>query len=304
MKGKGVHREVMGAIVAELERGVLPWAPPWERSEEGGGIPFNYHTGRPYSRGNVLLLWMAMKEHGFTSPAFVTYRQAHEAGGHVLKGETGVPLVFWAPGARKKESDDEEGRRAPVLRRFTVFNVAQTSIEGADKVKAPTLDLTCGDVIEAHGVDVRVGGVRAYYSPSGDFVRMPPREKFVSREAYEAVLLHEAVHWTGHESRCARPRVIEGDRESLAREELVAEIGSAFMSARLGLPYRPTHATYIEHFLKLLQSDERELFRAAKEADRAVEYLHARLREREHPRVVERENARERLEDPGERGRA
>ncbi|MGB5809552.1 MAG: ArdC family protein, partial [Polyangiales bacterium] len=124
MRGKEIQQDIMATIVAELESGVLPWAPPWESGGGFAGIPFNYQTRRPYSGGNVLLLWTAMKHHGFVSPAFVTYRQAREAGGHVLKGERGVSLVYWNPtGASTTGDDDNEGRRFPVLRRFRVFNV-------------------------------------------------------------------------------------------------------------------------------------------------------------------------------------
>lgn len=280
MRGKDIQQEIMATILAELENGVLPWAPPWQSDGGSIGIPFNYQTRRPYSRGNVLLLWTAMKHHGFRSPAFVTYRQAREEGGHVLKGETGVSLVYWNPTGRSKTDDDDNEHRFPVLRRFRVFNVAQTNLEGAEKVKPQTLDLSCAEILQAHEVDVRVGGDRAYYSPGGDFIRMPPRKSFKSREAYEAVLLHETVHWTGHRSRCDRDQSHRENEQAYAREELVAEIGSAFLCARLGLSYRPTHASYIEHWLNLLKSDTRELFRAAKQADRAVGFLEGRLRQR------------------------
>lgn len=282
MRGKEIQQDIMATIVAELENGVLPWAPPWESGGGFSGIPFNYQTRQPYSGGNVLLLWTAMKHHGFVSPAFVTYRQAREAGGHVLKGERGVSLVYWNPtGASQTRDEDEEGRRFPVLRRFRVFNVAQTNLGGVDNVRPETLDLSCAEILRNHEVDVRVGGDRAYYSPGADFIRMPPRSRFESREAYEAVLLHETVHWTGHVTRCSREQPgPEEDRKGYAREELVAEIGSAFLSARLGLPYRPTHASYIDHWLNLLKSDARELARAARQADRALQFLEAPLRER------------------------
>lgn len=293
MRGKDIQAEIMATIVAELENGVLPWAPPWHSEGNVAGIPFNYQTRRPYSRGNVLLLWTAMKHHGFVSPAFVTYRQAREAGGHVLKGETGLSLVYWNPTGRCKNEGEEE-RRLPVLRRFRVFNVAQTNLEGADQVRPETLDLSCAEILRTHEVDVRVGGHRAYYSGAGDFIRMPPRSSFESRQAYEAVLLHETIHWTGHASRCGREQPSRENREGYAREELTAEIGSAFLSARLGLPYRPTHASYIDHWLNLLRSDTRELFRAARQADRAVRFLEAPLRQRGLVTDVEQSHDRSR----------
>lgn len=294
-KGKGTHSlasknlydEIAETILSDLEQGVVPWSPPW--TSQGGpvGIPVNATTGRTYSGGNIFLLWAAMKRLGFARPAFITFRQCKEAGSTVLKGERGVGLVYWNPeGARTTEQDGKE-RLVPVLRRFTVFNVQQTTLEGTEAVTANVTELSCAKLLSAHGVDVRVGADRAYYDPSGDFVRMPPKQRFESEQAYEAVLLHELVHWTADKARCDRPEARDREKESYAREELVAEMGSAFLCARLGMKYEVRHSAYIESWLKMFRGDRREFFRAASAAQKAVEFLEQPLLEQ--TRIAARE---------------
>jgi antirestriction protein ArdC len=282
-----LYARVTGRIVADLEAGVRPWFKPWSAGHAAGRItrPLR-HNGTPYSGINVLLLWSEAMARGFTAPLWMTFRQALQLGAHVRKGETGS-LVVYADRVIKKETDEkgeDVERSIPFLKGYTVFNVEQ--IDGLPALyiapAAPVLDPVSRIVIaeafvKATGFDIRHGGARAYYAEGPDYVQMPPFESFRDAESYYATLLHEATHATKHPKRVDRDmgRKRWGD-EGYAREELVAELGSAFLSADLGLTPepRPDHASYIASWLKVLKDDKRFIFTAAAHAQRATDFLH------------------------------
>jgi antirestriction protein ArdC len=286
---KDVYQRITDQIVAELEQGVRPWLKPWDAEHAAGRItrPLRFN-GVPYQGINVLMLWGEAVAKGFAAPVWMTFRQAQELGGHVRKGEKGS-LVVYADRIRRTETDEvtgeEEEREIPFLKGYSVFCVDQ--IEGLPEryyAKAePRLDPVqridhAERFFAATGADIRYGGNQAYYSVTHDYVQMPPFECFRDAESFYATLGHEIVHHTRHPSRLDRDfgRKRWGD-EGYAAEELVAELGSAFLCADLDLTPEPRedHAAYIASWAKVLKNDKRAIFTAASHAQRAADYLHS-----------------------------
>ncbi|MCP5299083.1 MAG: DUF1738 domain-containing protein [Chromatiaceae bacterium] len=282
-----VYTRVTDKIIADLEQGVRPWMKPWNADHAAGRItkPLR-HNGQPYNGINILMLWSAAVSEGFSAPIWMTFRQAKELGGHVRKGEKGE-LVVYANTITRTETDTASGEEIdqaiPFMKGYTVFNVDQ--IEGLPshyyQLAEPVLDpVQRIDHVEsffaATGAEIRHGGNMAYYTITDDYIQMPPFESFRDAESYYATLAHETTHWTRHGSRLERDfgRKRFGD-EGYAREELVAELGSAFLSADLGLTpeVRDDHSAYIESWLKVLKGDKRAIFSAAAHAQRAVDFL-------------------------------
>ena len=282
-----IYERVTNKIIADLEQGELTWLKPWSAGNMQGKItkPLR-HNGVPYSGINILMLWGASIEAGYLSPYWMTFKQAKELGAHVKKGERGNLVVYANTITKTEEQDDgsEEERKIPYLKGYSVFNVEQ--IEGLPehcytKPKAiidPTRRIQHAESFFAStGADIRHGGNSAHYSGGSDHVQMPFFEAFRSPQAYCATLAHELTHWTKHPKRLDREfgRKRWGD-EGYAREELVAELGAAFLCADLELAPEPRadHAAYIQSWLKVLQNDKRAIFSAAAHAQRAADFLH------------------------------
>ena len=284
-----LYTRVTQAIVADLEAGVRPWTKPWSAEQLAGRISRPLRsTGEAYSGINVILLWAEAVAQGYAAPIWITFRQALALGGHVRKGERGATVVYANTFSRTETGDDGQDveRKIPFLKAYTVFNVEQVHGLPAHfyAVAEPKLDTAQRiDQAEAFfattGADIRHGGDRAYYAIHPDYVQVPPFETFADPEAYYATLAHESTHWTRHPTRLDRDfgRKRWGD-DGYAREELVAELGAAFLCADLGLELtpRPDHASYIASWLGVLQDDRCFIFTAAAHAQRAVEYLQAR----------------------------
>ncbi|MFN3669575.1 MAG: ArdC family protein [Brevundimonas sp.] len=278
-----LYTRITDRIVAQLESGVRPWTRPWTASTSVSR-PLR-HDGTPYSGVNVLLLWAEAAERGYSRSTWMTFRQALALGAHVRKGERGATVVYANQLVRSEPDETGEAveRRIPFLKAYTVFNVEQIEGLPAGFAPAPTPAVNPDRRI-AHaeaffrgcGVEVRHGGGCAFYAPGPDYVQMPPFESFRGADDYYATLGHEATHWTRHPSRLDRDfgRRRHGD-EGYAREELVAEIGAAFLCADLGLALEPRedHAAYIASWLEVLRGDRRFIFTAAAHAQRAVDYL-------------------------------
>jgi len=282
-----VYERITNRIVAELEQGVRPWFKPWNAEHAAGRItrPLRFN-GVPYQGINVLMLWGEAVAKGYAAPIWMTFKQALELGGHVRKGEKGS-LVVYADRIRRTETDADTGeeidREIPFLKGYTVFCVDQIEDLPAQfySPAEPRLDPVqrierADSFFAATGADIRHGGNQAYYSITHDHVQMPPFESFRDAESYYATLAHECTHWTRHPSRLEREfgRKRWGD-EGYAMEELVAELGSAFLSADLDLCLQPRadHAAYIASWLKVLKNDKRAIFTAASHAQRAADYL-------------------------------
>lgn len=284
-----VYQRVTNTIIADLEQGIRTWMKPWSAKHAAGPItrPLR-HNGEAYRGINILMLWVAALEIGYTAPFWMTYRQARELGGQVRKGEKGSLIVYADRITRSEESPEGEQveREIPFLKGYTVFNVEQ--IEGlpthyyakaADPLPESERIGRVNSFIGAVGATIKHGGNRAYYAPTTDYVQLPPFEAFKDKESYYATALHELTHWTGHRDRLARDfgAVRFGD-EGYAREELVAELASAFLCVDLAITpaIRDDHSAYIANWLKILQGDKRAIFQAAAHAQRAADYLHER----------------------------
>ena len=283
-----VHARITARILADLERGVRPWMKPWDAGNASGRIvrPLRA-TGQPYRGINTLMLWMSALERGFASPYWMSYRQAQALDGQVRRGEHGTLVVFAGTVTRAEPGEDgrESEREIPFLKGYTVFNAEQ--VDGLpDRFRAappepaaPMQRIAAAERFFAGtGAEIRHGGVKAFYALGGDYVQMPPFETFRDAESHAATLGHEIVHWTRHPNRLNRDfgRTRWGDA-GYAAEELVAEIGSAFLCADLGITpeVREDHAAYIATWLGVLRNDTRVIAGAAAHAQRAVDVLHA-----------------------------
>ena len=280
-----VYQKITDRIVSELERGVRPWMKPWSVGHGDGRIirPLRAN-GIPYQGINVLMLWSEAVEKGYASSMWMTFRQASELGAHVREGEKGT-LVVYADRITRNETDAETGeetqRDIPFMKGYTVFNTEQIAglpshyyIKPAPRGEAVQRIERAESFFAAAGANVVHGGSRACYVPSTDHVHMPCIDFFRDAESYYATLTHEVTHWTRHPSRLDRDfgRKRFGD-EGYAMEELVAELGSAFLSADLDLTpdVREDHAAYIGSWIKVLRDDKRAIFTAASHAQRAAD---------------------------------
>jgi len=279
-----IHTRITNQILAQLEAGVRPWTQPWTAS--GLASRPLRHDGTPYKGVNVLLLWSEALARGFSAPTWMTFRQALALGGHVRKGERGATVVYADTLVRTETSraGEEETARIPFLKAYTVFNIDQ--IDGLPERHAPQpppavnveARIARAEVFfAACRADIGHGGSMAFYAPGPDRVQMPSFETFRDAESYYAVLGHEMTHWTRHPSRLDRDfgRLRHGD-EGYAREELVAELGAAFLCADLGLTLEPRedHAAYLASWLQVLRNDKRFVVSAAAHAQKAVDHLH------------------------------
>ncbi|PLR35023.1 DNA primase [Chimaeribacter californicus] len=290
-----LFQTVTDKIIKALEKGTSPWRKPWT-SERGlnPGLPANAVTGRSYSGINVMLLWIDMEEKGFRSSRWLTFKQAQDAGGNVRKGEKSSLVTLYKP--FQKPATDDQGRpvvdengdavisRHNFMTSFHLFNVEQC--ENLPEHLSPVLPVTteiervarAEQLVACSGVPVihRYQN-RAFYSPGLDQITMPEAGQFTQPADYYSTLLHELVHSTGHASRLAREGITStshtfGD-PVYGFEELVAEMGAAFLCAELGIQGDVQHDSYIASWLRVLKEDNRAVFRAARFAREAFEYL-------------------------------
>lgn len=282
-----VHQQITDSIIAAIENDTGPVQMPWHKAGVANARPTNIASGNQYRGVNVLALWVAAEVNDFSSGVWGTYRQWQAKGAQVRKGEKSSTIVFY------KELDIEEqnpdtGETEAGTRLFAkasrVFNADQ--VDGFE-LPMPEITAPAASVVEAEtfvrntGAAIQHGGQRAYYHPSEDIIQMPPRDIFIGTEtsspteAYYGVLFHELTHWTGHERRCDRKFGKRFGDDAYAMEELVAELGSAFLSADKGITPEPRddHAAYIEHWLKVMKADKKAIFTAASQAARATDFL-------------------------------
>ncbi len=282
-----VYSRVTNRIIADLEQGVRPWLKPWNGDHAAARITRPLRgNGIPYRGINILLLWVDTIEKGFASNIWMTYKQAADLKAHVRKGEHGS-LVVYADKLTKTETDDageEIEREIPFMKGYTVFNTQQ--IEGLPSQYYPsptarTERLALVESAEAFfantGATFRHGGNRAYYTRSADVIQLPVPEAFKDAESYAAVKAHELTHWTAHPTRLDRELGKRFGDNAYAAEELIAEMGAAFLCADLAVTPEPRedHAAYLDSWLGVLKADKRAIFTAAAQAQRAVDYLHS-----------------------------
>jgi antirestriction protein ArdC len=266
---RDLYSEVSARIIVELERGAAPWVKPWSATA-GNNVPCNAASNRPYSGCNVLLLWMA-EAAGYRTPRYVTFKQALEQGGNVRKGEHRTKVYFVKQLAVRDEQLKDAVRLVPMLREYTVFNVDQCenlpeAVYGSRpmRVRNPdTRDQLADDFLRSTGADIREGHGEAYYVPSRDFISMPAFGAFKGADHFYNVAFHELTHWTGHSSRLSRDLKHRFGSREYAAEELVAELGAAFLSAEFGFDGDVRNAGYIGTWIDLLKADSARSSRRA-----------------------------------------
>jgi antirestriction protein ArdC len=279
-----IHVAITEQVITALEAGTQPWVCPWKESD-GDMAPANLSTRRPYRGVNVLLLNLQTVMHGYISNHWLTYQQSRSLGAQVRKGESGTQVIFYkmhqlgAP--RGSNPDTDVGQQViPLLRTFTVFNASQ--IDGLPPALLEQDIEPCGfwdaggtadGILRESNATIKHGGSRAFYAPTDDFIQLPPQAAFDNATDYYSTALHELTHWTGHPHRCNR---ILGHRHGIdayAFEELVAEMGAAFLTNHCRLPGKLQHASYIASWLHALRNDQRLIFAAAAQAQKAADYL-------------------------------
>lgn len=276
-----LFQRVTNKIIEVIEAGEANGCISWAGQGAAAGLPRNLKTGNAYQGINVLLLWGEAQAKGYTSPYWLTYKQAQELGGNVKKGEKSVECVFWGNFVAKEEGEDgeTEERALKFAKSFYLFNVAQC--EGLQAPDAAPVAVAAWDaheaaerIIKATGASIIEGGAKAYYRPSTDTVHMPDRPRFEQASDYYAVMLHELTHWTSHSERCNRELKGRFGDQAYAAEELIAELGAAFLCAETCVEGTvPGHAGYIKSWLRVLKNDKRAIITAASQAGRAARWL-------------------------------
>jgi len=280
---RDLYAEVSSRIIEQLEQGVAPWQRDWSQTA-GANQVANGITKRPYSGVNVVMLWSAMAANGYGVPRFLTFKQALELGGNVRKGEHGHKVYFVKRLSFKDETagaETDDVRQVTMLREYTVFNVSQCDgIPDTITTLAPVVsrnrdgrDETADEFVKATGAAVLEGHGEACYRPGADNISLPAFTAYRSRDAFYATCFHEMTHWTGHKSRMDRDlRGRFGDRH-YAAEELIAELGAAFLCAEFGFDNGDRHAAYIGNWIELLKHDKRAFFTACSKAQAAADYM-------------------------------
>ncbi len=276
-----IRAEVTGKIIAAIEAGTPPWRRPWTGGTTACAFPLR-SNGQAYRGINILMLWLAAEERGYGAAHWFTYKQAQGNGAQVRKGEQASTVVKYGTVERENEQDIE--RAIPYLRAYRVFNADQidglpeefTRPPEPPKYLGTKPDPTLEDFFAAFGVPVDTSqDPRAYYSPKTDRIHMPPINTFFAAADYFGVLAHEVAHATGHESRLDRFTKFQ-NKSDYAFEELVAEIAACLLGVELAFRPEPDQsAGYIEHWLRALNDDHGFIFKAASEAQKAVDLIHA-----------------------------
>jgi antirestriction protein ArdC len=274
VKRGSVYEVITERIIAMLEAGTVPWQKPWNVQT---GLPRNLISQKFYRGMNVLLLHAMSYE----SPYWLTFRQAKELGGSIKKGEKACPVIF---GKRQETEDEITGEKShyTVLRLYHVFNASQCA--GLKNVPAPaaaptTVNATAEEIVALmpKRPEIKHGLAKAFYSPGVDIVAMPDRARFDTEAGYYATLFHELTHATGHASRLNRPTLMESagfGSNPYCREELVAELGAAFLCGHGGIENTiQNSAAYLQNWLEALQNDNKLIVQAAAQAQKAADFI-------------------------------
>jgi len=275
-----IYQKVTDRIIEQLEAGVAPWVRSW--ASNGNYIPHNAKTGKPYHGVNILMCWATQADKRYTSNAWLTFKQAKELSGHIRKGEKGTSVIFWKFLDKTEKQPDGTDKKLtiPMVKAYTVFNVEQCEDLKLPKRETQDESLTeyerhehIEHVIASTQAEVVYGGDKACYIPAQDKIKMPKLGLFNDPESYYSTHLHELTHWTGHKDRCDRDLSGRFGSESYAAEELVAELGAAFLCAEFGTQGHLQHASYIESWLRVLKQDKRAIFTASSLATKAATFI-------------------------------
>jgi len=296
---RNVYKEITEKIVNALKEGIGPWIRPYE----GSGPHRNAYSGRPYRGINILLLEIEAWKRGFASPLWLTYREAQKLGGYVKRGEKATSVIFWK--IIEVEEKDQNGnpvidpktgrpvvQKIPFARLYYVFNVEQCELSNFQPPESPQPEGLLAKLYALPEVKLQAGTIPAYY-PLKDIIVMPPIKDFKSPDDFWATFLHELTHWTGHESRLNRQLENRFGDQAYAMEEMVAEIGAAFLGAFVGLPIeRLQHPEYISNWIRVLENDSKAVFTASRFAQEACDWLLERVSvEAEEPECEMKEAA-------------
>lgn len=272
-----LYETVTNRIIKDLEAGVAPWTKPWKNGKTNGILPHNGATHRAYNGINVMLLWAERELKGYTTSNWMTYRQALQLGAQVRGGEKSTTVVFTKQ-LLFKDKETEEEKKVGMLRTYAVFNEDQIDglTKAEPKILPPERRIEKVEAFLAEAkADVRIGGNKACYVASQDFIALPHKHQFRSLEHFYATSLHEHAHWCGAKSRLDRDLSGRFGTKSYAAEELVAELTAAFLCAHLDIQGELKHAEYVANWITLLKEDNRVIFTAASKASQAADYLRA-----------------------------
>jgi len=285
-----VHQEITNRIVAAIEAGAGEFKLPWHRAASTSS-PINATTGRAYRGVNILSLWITTQALGYESHEWATFKQWHERGVNVRKGERGTPIVFYknlhVESSDVDASEDAEGGRTiPFARASWVFNAAQVdghAVQAAALPERPLFERIArvDRVIEATGARIEYGGSRACYNRLTDRISIPDERAFfgtetsTAQEAFYSTILHELAHYSGSENRLNREKGKRFADRAYAFEELIAELSAAFLCSELGITNdpRPDHAQYMAQYLAILKNDKKAIFTAAAAASAATDFI-------------------------------
>ncbi|GAB7221336.1 zincin-like metallopeptidase domain-containing protein [Vibrio owensii] len=276
---RDIHQEITNKVIEALEQGRKPWICPWNKTINDTAMPINFSTGNRYKGINIMLLWLESEIKGFDSPYWLTFKQAKDLGGNVKKGEKGTQIIKYKLWEKADKEDPEKVEKIPMIKGFTVFNANQ--IEGID-FPAPIIEETpefirieeADRLIANTGAHIEHQGIKAFFTPAYDKIVMPKPERFKTEGDYYATLTHELTHWTGHQSRLGRKFGATKGNQDYAFEELVAELGSAFLLAEVGISGQlQNHTNYIADWLTKLRDDKKFIFQAASKASQTFEYI-------------------------------
>ena len=269
-----IHSTVTAAIVAQLEAGVRPWSKPWTSV---GGNRHLRSNGEGYKGINTLILALSGRPGGY----WFTYKQAEALGAQVRKGEKSTAVCFFKPLKVEDKQDASKTKTIPLLRSYNVFHQDQIDGLPAKYFQAAAIpssvvrDAGVDAAIAATGAQINHGGNSAHYVPSQDYIQLPNIDTFATVEGYYGTALHELTHWTGHESRLDRSLKTTFGTKDYAREELVAELGAAFLCAELGVESNPRadHASYLQSWIDVLREDSKAIFAASAAAQKATDFV-------------------------------
>jgi len=269
MKTTDLYEEITSKIIIEVENGALPWVKEWSSFS---GMPENAVTGRGYNGINTLILWILGTELGYTSNRWCTFNQAKKSGASIRKGSKSLPVLFFKP-LEIDERDSETGEKItiPMAKIYRVFNEDQ--VKGLTNEIVNSIDLIDSVDLFIKGTGVKIVPGSPAFVPSMNWIHMPPVKTFNTTAGYYATIFHEMIHWAGGKTRLNRDMSGRFGSEGYAMEELVAEIGSAFLCALFKIDGEVRHSGYIENWLKVLKSDNKAILNAAAEANKAVTYL-------------------------------
>ena len=273
---RDIYQEVTDKLLAQLAAGTLPWVRPWNTGNAGApSLPYSMISQKAYSGVNIPILWGA----GYASQGWMTYKQAQSLGAQVRAGEKGTTGVYMDKFIPKAEKGNDDAKARYFLKAFTLFNAEQ--IDGLPVVAAPVAQsmperhAEADRVIAATGATFHIGGDKAYYVPSADFIATPPPAAYDLPLAWYRTAFHELGHWTGHKARLDRDLANRFGSHAYAAEELVAEMSSAFSCARLGLEPGIRHADYLASWIAAMKENNRIIFSAASAASKATDYVFA-----------------------------